>query len=206
MIFGGWQSTAALPSLIHPLQQRILRFVSRGRCIGMVDNEYQRIAFARSSQHITRDRAHIGQATRLDMRISGSSARREAPAHRAEVRLIIEPSLSIQTVLNGTSSRERALELFAIHGIWDTEENCGVLVYIELADHKVEIIADRAANRVIDEVEWREICQTMTAGFARKVYGESVIAAMEKLNVLLHARFPDDGSRPNQLSDQPIML
>ncbi|OGB22642.1 MAG: hypothetical protein A3I66_12465 [Burkholderiales bacterium RIFCSPLOWO2_02_FULL_57_36] len=126
--------------------------------------------------------------------------------HRAEVRLIIEPSLSIQTVLNGTSSRERALELFAIHGIWDTEENCGVLVYIELADHKVEIIADRAANRVIDEVEWREICQTMTAGFARKVYGESVIAAMEKLNVLLHARFPDDGSRPNQLSDQPIML
>lgn len=126
--------------------------------------------------------------------------------HRAEVRLVIEPSLSMQTVLNGTSSRERALELFAIHGIWDTEENCGILVYIELADHKVEIVADRAANRVINEAEWRDVCQTMTSGFARKVYGESVIAALEKLNALLHARFPDQGSGPNQLSDQPIML
>lgn len=126
--------------------------------------------------------------------------------HRAEVRLVIEPSLPIQTVLNGTSPRERALELFAVHGIWDTEENCGVLIYIELADHKVEIVADRAANRFISEAEWQEICLTMTRGFARKVYGESVIAALEQLNELLHSRFPDDGSRPNQLSDQPIML
>lgn len=126
--------------------------------------------------------------------------------HRAEVRLIIEPSLTIQAVLNGTTSRERALELFSTYRIWDTEENCGVLIYIELADHKVEIVADRAANRVISEAEWQEICQTMTRGFASKIYGDSVIAALEKLNALLHERFPDDGSRPNQLSDQPVML
>jgi hypothetical protein len=126
--------------------------------------------------------------------------------HRAEVRVIIEPSLSIQAVLNGTSSRERALELFSLYGIWDTEENCGVLVYIELADHKVEIVADRALTRIVSETEWREICQTITRGFARNVYGDSVIAALEKLNALLHSRFPDDDSRLNQLSDKPIVL
>lgn len=126
--------------------------------------------------------------------------------HRAEVRLIIEPSLSIQAVLNGTSSRERALELFSLYRIWDTEENCGVLVYIELADHKVEIVADRAANRVISEAEWQAVCQTITQEFARKAYGDGVIAAMKQLNALLHSRFPDDGSLPNQLSDQPILL
>lgn len=126
--------------------------------------------------------------------------------HRAEVRLVIEPSLSIQAVLTGTSSRERALELFSLYGIWDTEENCGILIYIELADHKVEIVADRGVSQIVNETEWQEICRTMTGGFARNSYGESVVAALDKLNDLLHARFPDNDSGANQLSDQPIML
>jgi uncharacterized membrane protein YgcG len=126
--------------------------------------------------------------------------------HRAEVRLVIEPSLSIQAVLNGTSSRDRALELFSQYGIWDTEENCGVLIYIELADHKVEIVADRAVSRLVGDTEWQDICQTMTNGFARGIYGDSVMAALEKLNALLHTRFPDNDSRSNQLPDRPVML
>lgn len=126
--------------------------------------------------------------------------------HRAEVRLVIEPSLSIQDVLNGTSSRERALELFSLYDIWDTEENCGILIYIELADHQVEIVTDRGVNRIISESEWQDICQTMTRGFASNSYGDAVIAALEKLNALLHVRFPDDGSSVNQLSDRPIIL
>jgi hypothetical protein len=126
--------------------------------------------------------------------------------HRAEVRLVIEPSLSIQAVLNGTSPRDRALELFSLYGIWDTEENCGVLIYIELADHDVEIVADRALARIVSNAEWQEICQTITTGFARGVFGDSVIAALEKLNALLHSRFPDDESGLNQLSDKPIVL
>ena len=126
--------------------------------------------------------------------------------HRAEVRLVIEPSLSIQDVLNGKTSRERALELFSQYGIWDTEENCGILIYIELADHQVEIVADRGVDRIISESEWQDVCQTMTTGFARDSYGDAVIAALEKLNALLHVRFPDDESGVNQLSDRPIML
>ena len=126
--------------------------------------------------------------------------------HRAEVRLVIEPSLSIQDVLNGTSSRERALELFSLYDIWDTEENCGILIYIELADHQVEIVADRGVDHIINESEWQEICRTMTQGFASNNYGDAVIAALEKLNALLQMRFPDEGSRVNQLSDRPIML
>jgi uncharacterized membrane protein len=126
--------------------------------------------------------------------------------HRAEVRLVIEPSLSIQAVLNGTSSRERAVELFSLYDIWDTEENCGILIYVELADHKVEIVADRGVSRIINESEWQEICQTMTRGFARNSYGDAVIEAIEKLNALLHVRFPDDDAGMNQLSNRPIML
>ena len=59
--------------------------------------------------------------------------------HRAEVRLIVEPALDMQAVLSGVQARERARELFAHYRVWDTEENCGVLVYVNLADRQVEI-------------------------------------------------------------------
>jgi uncharacterized membrane protein len=126
--------------------------------------------------------------------------------HRAEIRLIIEPALPIRAVLDGTSSRERARELFAHYRIWDTEENCGVLMYINLADHKVEIVADRSAGRALSAHDWQAVCRTMTKGFASGAFHDSVVTALDQLNALLQIHFPDDGSRSNQLSNRPVIL
>lgn len=126
--------------------------------------------------------------------------------HRAEVRVIIEPALGAQAVLRGMTPRDRARELFAHYGIWDTEENCGVLVYIDLADHQVEIVADRGVGRVIGAKEWHAVCRIMTQGFARGAYHDSVLAALSELNALLQQHYPDDGSKRNQLSNKPVML
>lgn len=126
--------------------------------------------------------------------------------HRAEVRLIIEPSLGTQAIWNGISSRDRARELFSLYRVWDTEENCGVLVYINLADRQVDIVADRGVGRVIPSSCWQTICAKMTKGFARNDFHDSTIAALTQLNTLLQEHYPDDGSRHNQLSDQPIIL
>lgn len=126
--------------------------------------------------------------------------------HRAEVRLIIEPALELGELWRGESARQRALELFAEYGIWDTEENCGVLIYINLADHKVEIVADRAVGRAIATHEWEAVCKTMTRDFARGQFHDSVIAALEQLNALLQQRFPASGPRPDQLSNRPLII
>lgn len=126
--------------------------------------------------------------------------------HRAEVRLIVEPSLTAGEVLRRTTSRERALALFAQYGIWDTEENSGVLVYINLADHKVEIVTDRGIGKKVQAEEWRALCQDMTSGFRRGVFLESTLAALAKINALLQQHFPDDGSLANQLPNRPLML
>jgi len=126
--------------------------------------------------------------------------------HRAEVRVIVEPALTAQAVLSGTTPRARARELFAQYGVWDTEENCGVLVYINLADHQVEIVADRGIGRVIAAQDWQAVSRTMTQGFARGDYHNSTLAALTQVNALLQEHYPDDGSLRNQLSDQPMML
>ena len=69
-------------------------------------------------------------------------------------------------VLNGVTSRNRAHELFSHYRLWDTEENVGVLLYVNLADHKVEIIVDRAIGRATKSAEWQGVCKTMTKEFA----------------------------------------
>jgi uncharacterized membrane protein YgcG len=125
--------------------------------------------------------------------------------HRAEIRLIIEPALQLYDVLQGQTARQRAHELFSHYRIWDTEENCGVLIYINLADHKVEIIADRGVGRALAAADWLAVCKTMTQGFAHGTYHDSVLAALRQLNDLLHTHFPGNHSNTNELPNRPLI-
>jgi hypothetical protein len=126
--------------------------------------------------------------------------------HRGEVRLIVEKAMPSDAIWDGITNRQRALALFADHGVWDTEENCGVLIYVNLAEHKVDIIADRGISRKIDEATWQTICRTMTENFAQGKFHDGSLGAIEQVNALLRTHFPSDGPRQNQLPDQPLML
>jgi uncharacterized membrane protein len=126
--------------------------------------------------------------------------------HRAEVRLVIEATLPLLDVWRKVSARDRARELFSHYRVWDTEGNCGLLVYINLADHKVEIITDRAVGRALTPEEWRDICGLMTQGFRRGIFHDSMISALAALNHKLEQHFPDTGERRNQLPDAPLIL
>jgi len=127
-------------------------------------------------------------------------------AHRGEVRLVIERALPLSAAWSGVSNRQRAIALFADYGIWDTEDNCGVLIYVNLADRKVDIVADRGIDRKIEAATWQAVCDTMTQGFAHGDYHGAALAAVEQVNELLRRHFPSNGARPNELPDQPLML
>ncbi|MET0856527.1 MAG: TPM domain-containing protein [Telluria sp.] len=126
--------------------------------------------------------------------------------HRGELRLIVEASIPFDAIWQDITMRQRALALFAEHGVWDTEDNCGVLIYVNLAERKVEIVADRNINRKIDSATWQAVCRTMTEGFARGNFHDSSIAAVEQVNALLRRHFPANGNRANELPDQPILM
>lgn len=126
--------------------------------------------------------------------------------HRAEVRLIVEPGLDARSAFNNVSNRQRARALFAQYGVWDTEENCGVLIYINLAAREVDIVADRHVGRLVADAEWQTICRTMTTGFAQGDYHAPTLSALEQLNTLLARHYPADGTRPNQLPNDAVIL
>lgn len=126
--------------------------------------------------------------------------------HRGEVRLIVEHAMPSDAIWADLSNRQRAIALFAEYGVWDTEDNCGVLIYINLAEQKVDIVVDRNIGRRVDPAAWQQVCNTMTAGFARGDFHASTLAAVEQVNALLAAQFPSSGKRPNELPDQPIVL
>ena len=46
-------------------------------------------------------------------------------------------------------ARQRALLMFSKLGVWDTADNNGVLIYLLLAEHKIELVADRGVNAVV---------------------------------------------------------
>ena len=128
--------------------------------------------------------------------------------HRAQLRLIIEPSLHLAALVERTTARGRAHALFSRYRIWDTEENCGVLIYINLAERQVEIVTDRAVGRAVSRSDWEHACQVMTRGFAAGQFHDSLLAGIDHVNALLAAHFPasNSGGRANELADRPVIL
>ncbi len=128
--------------------------------------------------------------------------------HRGEVRLIVEKSLSLDAAWDGVTNRQRAITLFSDYGIWDTEDNCGVLIYVNLAEHKVDIVADRGIDRRIGHETWQAVCRTMTDGYRQGKFHEATLAAIGQVNELLRQHFPASGGGGggNELPDKPVLL
>ncbi|HUF81102.1 MAG TPA: TPM domain-containing protein, partial [Burkholderiales bacterium] len=78
-------------------------------------------------------------------------------AHGGEIRFAVEGALDAAPLFGGQSARERAIDVFSLLRIWDTERNNGVLIYLLLADHDVEIVADRGLNEKVGPAEWEAI-------------------------------------------------
>jgi uncharacterized membrane protein len=127
--------------------------------------------------------------------------------HLGEICFAVEGGLPIGEIFARRSPRERAVDAFARLRVWDTEQNTGVLVYILLADHAIEIVADRGIAAKVGEAEWSAICTLMRDHFAAGEYEKGALAGVEAIGEILARHFPADGSRnPDELPDRPVFL
>lgn len=128
--------------------------------------------------------------------------------HSGEIRFAVEATLPWSYLRRDAPARQRAEMVFAKLRVWDTEENNGVLIYVELADQRIEVVADRGIARHVPNSRWEEISQMMREQFRAGEFEAGSIAAVRAVSAVLAERFRlADGARnPNQLSDAPTVL
>ena len=143
---------------------------------------------------------------RADLAAIGTAIAACEKSHRGELRFVVEGSLPVSALWQGQSSRMRAVDLFASQRVWDTEENSGILIYVQLVDHRVEILADRGIAARVPQAEWDAVCRGMEASFRDGDWRRGALQAVTRAGELLAGHFPASGNNPNELPDQPLVI
>jgi uncharacterized membrane protein len=128
--------------------------------------------------------------------------------HSGEIRFAVEASLPWSYLKRDAPARQRAAMVFSKLRVWDTEQNNGVLIYVELADRSIEVIADRGIARRVPRAEWDAICAAMRDQLRAGRFEQGAIEAVRSVGELLDRHFPlAEGERnPNELSNRPAVL
>jgi uncharacterized membrane protein len=97
--------------------------------------------------------------------------------------------------------------MFGKLGVWDTERNNGVLIYLLLAEHAIELVADRGLARQVPQDEWQQIVGRMGGAFRAGRYEEGLAQAVDEVTALLERHFPlrAGEANPNELPDPPVL-
>lgn len=139
---------------------------------------------------------------RLARRVAASERR-----HTGEVRIYVEAGLPPSYIWRGARARDRAVTMFGKLRVWDTEQNNGVLIYLLLAEHAIEIVADRGLNRHVRAEEWQAIVGRMGTAFHGGRFEDGLTQALEEVSSLLVQHFPvaEGAANPNELPDEPVL-
>ena len=138
---------------------------------------------------------------RLQTKIHQSELR-----HSGQIRLCIEAALPLDHIWQGLPVRNRAIALFKKLGVEDTEHHNGVLIYLQLAERKIEIVADRGLNLHASEDAWKQTMARMRGAFQANRFEDGLNLAIEEVSDLLVTHFPNNTAHPNELPDAPVIL
>jgi len=123
--------------------------------------------------------------------------------HRGEIRFVVEGALHGSALLAGQSAHARAVELFSSLRVWDTEANNGVLIYVLLADRRLEIVADRGIHARVSPDLWKTIMRGMELAVAR---GNFEVAAIDAVRAVADCLEADEARRSDELPNRPLVL
>ncbi len=143
-----------------------------------------------------------GALQRIEARVAASEAR-----HSGEIRVSVEAGLPLSYLRRNAPVRERAVMLFGKLRVWDTEHNNGVLIYLMLAEHAIEIVADRGLARRVDPGEWQRITASMSEAFKSGQFEAGLNQAIDAVDALLlqHFTLAPGEVNPNELPDTPYL-
>ncbi len=127
--------------------------------------------------------------------------------HSGEIRVVVEAGLPLSYLWHDLSARDRAITLFGKLRVWDTEANNGVLIYLLLAEHAIEIVADRGIDRHVQAPQWRALIEPMRDAFRAGRFEAGLTQAVQAVDNLQRQHFPlaPGQANPNGLPDRPLV-
>lgn len=126
--------------------------------------------------------------------------------HAGQICFAVEASLDWHDLWMNKTARQRAIEVFSQLRIWDTEQNNGVLIYLLLADHDVEVVVDRGVNSEAGKQVWETICHDMEKAFHNGEFEQGIVEGIRRTSQHLAERYPNAGENINELPDKPVLL
>ena len=126
--------------------------------------------------------------------------------HVGEIQVVIEGHIpSNQAYYQNT--RARTEQLFAELGVWDTEFNSGVLLYLNICERQVEIVFDRGLRQATNDKIWQDICQNIIAKMQAKDYRNALTNGVFEIGLVLNQFYADKTQdRVNEIANSPIIL
>lgn len=140
---------------------------------------------------------------RLEQAVKDSESR-----HLGELRLCVEAGLPMADLWRGVTPRSRAIELFSQLRVWDTEHNNGVLIYLLLADKRIEILADRGLHARASASDWQAIAASLSTALHEGQFEQGLAQAIAQVGALLKQHYPNTGqrARANELPDAVALI
>lgn len=126
--------------------------------------------------------------------------------HAGEIRFVVEAALDGAPLFKQQSAKARAIDVFSHLRIWDTEHNNGLLIYVLLAEHAVEIVADRGISAKVEQQDWQTICRAMESDFKHGNFKGGVVMGIASVTQHLEKHFPIGDKDKNELSNAPLLM
>jgi len=110
-------------------------------------------------------------------------------------RLIVPKKIRLQKV------QERATKYFMESGVYNTKDRTGILIFISIMEHRVELLADSGINQKIPKEKWQSIVDNIITGIKKKKITDHLIESIDECGNLLAEHFPIQADDKNELAD-----
>lgn len=103
-------------------------------------------------------------------------------------------------------SRQRAIELFRVGTESKTLGKTGILIYLSMAEHRAEIVADAAITQLVGAEKWGDAMEVLIKNAKAGNAGQGIAEAVEQIGIILKQHFPKCDDDFNELPDKLIEL
>jgi putative membrane protein len=102
--------------------------------------------------------------------------------------------------------RRRAIVVFKAAAERRTVGRTGILIYLSMAERRAEIVADESIAKVTTPETWGEAMAALLVEVKEGRVGDGMVAAIERVGVVLAQHFPRSATDTNEIPDKLIEL